>query len=72
MICSRPTDSPLQSPKKICSQFLLTLSDLFFFWHTPKLILRFMNLNKPFNEACLGFGLVKKFETKARLCVGAL
>lgn len=29
-----------------------------------------MNLNKPFNEACLGFGLVKKFETKARLCVG--
>lgn len=29
-----------------------------------------MNLNKPFNEACLDFGLVKKFETEARPCVG--
>lgn len=29
-----------------------------------------MNLNKPFSEACLGFGLVKKYETEARLCVG--
>lgn len=70
MICPRPAASPWQSPKQICSHFLLALPDLSFFWHTPKLILRFVNLNKPFNGACLGLGLVKKFETEARLCVG--
>lgn len=63
------TGSAWQSPKQICSQFLLSLPDLSFFWHAPKLILWFANLNKPFNEACLGFGLVKKFKTKGRLCV---
>lgn len=66
----RPTDSPWQSPKQTCSQFLLALSDLSFLWRTRKLILWFVNPNKPFNKACLGFGLVKKFETKARLCIG--
>lgn len=52
------------------SQFLLALSDLSFLWRTHKLNLWFVNFNKPFNKACLGFGLVKKFETKVRLCIG--
>lgn len=42
----------------------LLLQTFLFFGTPPKLILWFMNLNKPFNEACLGFGLVKKFETR--------
>lgn len=55
-----------RSAPSFCSLFQTFL----FFWHTPKLILQFVNLNKPFNEACLDFGFVKKFETKARLRVG--